>query len=137
MSRLAPGNIGVGMSKKKKPPRRDSPFFLLKEDEQESDEQFDSDESHIGDFQTTMLYYLIEHSLRGRTQFGSIQIMLLVICVLLALHFFGWVTALVVGIVLGLLVFFTLVVAISPYPGADVLEPLAEHPSDRREDQDE
>ncbi len=48
----------------------------------------------------------------NRMQLGSIQLALVVISVLLSLEFFGWITALVIGLVLGFVALITFLAAI-------------------------
>ena len=97
------------MPGKKRTPKKASPVILFKTDEPQSEDDFEN----YKDYQERLLLHVFDNSMRSRFQLATIQIMLLSICILLSLHFFGWIAALVVGGVLGALVIMSLIIVLS------------------------
>ena len=125
------------MAKKKTPRKNEPPTVLFKAEEDRVKERVDSDDIEIDDFQERVLFHMFDNSMRNRFQLGSIQIMLLVICILLTLHFFGWIAALVIGIVLGVIVLISLMVALAPRLDPEDMDFLHDDEHEPRDNQDD
>ena len=125
------------MAKKKTLRKNEPPTVLFKADEDHFKERIDSDDIGIDDFQARVLFNIFDNSMRNRFQLGSIQIMLLNICILLALHFFGWIAALIIGIVLGGIVLISLMVALAPRLDPEEMDFLYHNEHDPRDNQDD
>ncbi len=78
----------------------------------EFNEMLASLERGIDDYQTRSFSKIFDNIISNRMQLGSIQLTLVVISVLLSLQFFGWITALVIGLVLGFVALITFLAAI-------------------------
>ncbi len=94
----------------------------------------DYSEEYSPEYRNYLLYNVLETSFKNRLQLASIQVLLLVIIILLSLKFFGWITAVVLGIVFGLVIVHIIAVGITPsvpaedddysekYEGEDVMK---------------
>ena len=102
---------------KKKTRKNEPPTALFEAKANDFKDRVNSDrfeDIDIDDFQALALLDSFDISMRNSFQLGFIQITLLVISVLLALHFFGWIVALVIGIFLGVIMLISLMVAFGP-----------------------
>lgn len=105
------------MPRKKGPPKKASSIVLFKPEASRAEDNFDPDpdidfEDYL-DSQERLLLHVFDNSMRSRLQLATIQIMLLSVCALLGLHFFGWIAALAIGVLLGALVIMSLIIVLS------------------------
>ena len=101
------------MSKKKRSQKGKPLTLLPKQDEHDFEERLGSLEQDFDYNQIRTQFTIVDASWRNRLQLGSIQVMLGVISVFLSLHFFGWITAIVTGVVLGFVVIVTMLLAMA------------------------